>query len=104
MIKDGIQVINNFFNPLLIYKLKDLIKNNLSEPIWKTNLFWEKGIVQSSSLVTVLELRNNFQDIFNEIKNVYIEKFPEIKNMEFGLKVDWKYHHLEKDLVLILIV
>jgi Rps23 Pro-64 3,4-dihydroxylase Tpa1-like proline 4-hydroxylase len=93
MIKDDIQVINNFFNPILIYKLKDLIRNNLSEPLWKTNLFWEKSIIQSSSLVSVLELKNNFKDIFNEVKNIYIEKFPEIKNMEFGIHL-YLWHKL----------
>lgn len=93
MIKNKIEIINNFLDLFLIYKLKAIIKDNLPQPVWKTNLFWEKSIVQSSSLVSVLELKNNFNNLYNEIKNFYIKKFPETKNKEYGIHL-YLWHKL----------
>lgn len=91
--KNNVEIINNFLDPILIYKLKTIVKNNLSEPVWKTNLFWDDGIVQTSSLVSVLELIHNFNDIYNEVKNTYIQKFPETKNKEYGIHL-YLWHKL----------
>jgi Rps23 Pro-64 3,4-dihydroxylase Tpa1-like proline 4-hydroxylase len=91
--KSNVEIINNFLDPILIYKLKTIVKNNLSEPVWKTNLFWDEGIVQTSSLVSVLELIHNFNDVYKEVKNLYIQKFPETKNKEYGIHL-YLWHKL----------
>lgn len=85
--KSSVEIINNFLDPILIHKLKTIVKNNLSEPVWKTNLFWNDGIVQTSSLVSILDLTDaqNFSDVFNQIKDLYIDKFPETKNKQYGI-------------------
>lgn len=83
----NINVIENFFDLKLIENLNLIVKENLNNNVWKTNLVWQKDIVKSSSQVSILHFSNLYPNIQEQIINKYINLLPSLQNRQFAINL-----------------
>ena len=76
---ENIMQFNNFLDINFIKDIKKEIYENAHEPKWKNSLYWEPSIRKSSTIVSILEVKDIFK---NKIKDKFIFLFPELINKE----------------------